>query len=256
MDNIVHLENAIQKSINSGEYVLAVFLDIEKAYDRICIKGLVYKLAYLGVTGNILTFIDNYLQRRTFQVRVGKEDSKIYNISNGLPQGSALSPLLYNVMISDIPTDELATTSIYADDCVIWMSGNNIEYIANKVQSYLNILSEWFNQWGFCLSQMKTVPVLFTKNNRAIYPQLIIDNELLVFQPTKQFLGMIFDRRLSWRFHIENIVSRSKRKLNILRCLTEHPWGNSLKSLLIVYRALIRSLFDYGCEAYNSGVVL
>ena len=70
-DNIVLLENAIQGSINVGEYTLAIFLGIEKAYDRLCIKGLIYKLSVHGITGNMLEFLYNYLIERTFQVKIG-----------------------------------------------------------------------------------------------------------------------------------------------------------------------------------------
>lgn len=251
-DNIVLLENSIQKSINVGEYTLVVFLDIEKAYDRLCTKGLIFKLTKYGIKGKMLNFLHNYLKERTFQVRVGKEESKVHEIYNGLPQGSVLSPLLYNIMMSDIPTDELITTSIYADDCVIWMSGNSIETISNRIQCYLNTLSEWLTKWGFRLSESKTVPVLFTKNNKAKDPELRLNNDVLLFQSKKQFLGLVFDKRLTWQSHIDAIVLRCKKKLNILRCLTGTTWGSSSKSLLMVYRALIRSLIDYGCEAYDS----
>ena len=62
----------------------------------------------------------------------------------------------------------------------------------------------------------------------------------------------IFDHHLTWKVHIEDIVARCKRKLNILRSLTGTSFGSSSKSLLMVYRAIIRSLLDYGCEAYDS----
>lgn len=252
LDNIILLENTVQRSINVGEYTLVVFLDIEKAYDRLNIKGLMYKLAINDISGNMLQFLDNFLKERTFQVKIGQDISECYEMYNGLPQGSVLSPLLYNIMMCDIPTDEYITTSVYADDCAIWISGNDIEFISDKLQYYLNTLEKWFTKWGFRLSQSKTVPVLFTKKNKFKYPELRLNNTALSFQSKKKFLGMIFDQKLSWKTHIDMLVSKCKRKINILRCLTGTTWGSSSKMLLIVYKALIRSLLDFGCEAYDS----
>ena len=72
------------------------------------------------------------------------------------------------------------------------------------------------------------------------------------FVQEHKFLGLMFDKKINWRPHIQDIVKRCKIKLNILKKITGISWGNDSKSMLIVYKALIRSLFDYGCEAYDS----
>ena len=152
----------------------------------------------------------------------------------------------------DIPTDPEVTISMYADDCAIWIAGKNIHTVVMKLQKYLDVLSSWFKEWGFTLSNEKTVPVLFTKSTINPLPVIKLEGNVLTYKNNHRFLGMIFDSKLTWQLHIENIVTRSKRKLNILRALTGTKWGSSSKSLLIVYRAIIRSIFDYGCQAYNS----
>ena len=252
IDNIINLENDIQKNINNKKHVLAVFLDLEKAYDRIKIKNLIKKLKQYGIQGKMLSFIHNYLTNRTYQVRVGKKLSGTFHSTGGLPQGSILSPLLFNIMLSDIPTCPSVSTSLYADDCAIWTSGSNVKLLINKMQKHLNSLESWLKDWGFKLSENKTVPVLFTKSKKKYDINLKINEKITPFQNSYRFLGMIFDQNLNWNLHINNIIERCKRKINLLKCLAGSHWGNSSKSLLIFYRAYIRPLLDYGCEAYDS----
>lgn len=252
IDSIVNLENDVQKHINNKEHTLAVFLDINKAYDTIWIDGLIHKLKNIGIQGNILHFFYNFLLNRTYQVRVGSKFSQDFKMDRGLPQGSILSPTLFNIMLSDIPTDPSIKISLYADDCAIWISGKNIPFITQKMQSYLNVLYSWFISWGLQLSQRKTVPLLFTKSTKVHELNLTLNKIPLKCENTHRFLGILFDKKLTWVQHIENIANRCKKKMNILRCLTGTPWGSSSKSLIMVYRAYIRSLLDYGCEAYDS----
>ena len=251
-DNIVNLENDVQKSINNKEHTLAVFLDINKAYDTVWIEGLIHKLGNIGIQGNMLRFLHNFLKDRTYQVRVGRQLSHEFKMERGLPQGSILSPTLFNIMLNDIPTDPSIKISLYADDCAIWISRSNIPFITKKIQNYIDDLHSWFTSWGLQLSLKKTVPLLFTKSTKNHEINLTLNKIPLKCENTHRFLGILFDKKLTWTQHIEYISTRCKRKLNILRCLTGTSWGSSSKSLIMVYRAYIRPLLDFGCEAYDS----
>ena len=252
IDNIVCLENTIQKTINNKGHTLVVFLDIEQAYDAIIIEGLLTKLHIHGIRGKILNFLKQYLTNRTFQVRVNNKHSESKTLNKGLPQGSILSPLLFNIMMCDLPTNPNVDILTYADDIVIYMSGKSTKLIGKKVQEYINQLSNWFEKWGLKLSLAKTVPMLFTKSKKPEYPIIKLNDKPLHFSTSHKFLGVTFDSKLQWHPHIDNLITRCKRKLNFLRCLSGTKWGSSTKSLLMVYRSYIRSLLDYGCEAYDS----
>ena len=252
IDNVVHLENTIQKNINNKNHSLAVFVDIAHAYDDVDIEGLMFKLASRGLHGRMLSFLHLYLTNRTYQVRINNQLSQIKTINKGLPQGSILSPLLFNIMMSDIPTNAYVEILTYADDIVIFTSGKNTKILGKKIQEYLDTLNIWFEKWGFTLSWSKTIPVLFTKSTKPYLPTLKLKDKTLTYATSHKFLGMIFDSKLLWHPHVENIVARCKRKLNFLKCLSGTKWGSTTKSLLTVYRSYIRSLLDYGCEAYDS----
>ena len=121
-----------------------------------------------GLNDKLLKYLQKYLTERTYQVNIGDHLSEPRKLNKGLPKGSILSPILFNIMMSDIPTNPHVDILTYADDIVIHMSGSNPKFIGRKVQSYLNELNEWFEKWGFKLSWAKTTPVLFSKNPKTL----------------------------------------------------------------------------------------
>ena len=83
------------------EVMVAVFLDIEKAYDTMWRKGLLIKLRKIGIKGRMYNYILDFLSQRALRVRVGEAISEEFIVENGIPQGS-ISPILFNIMINDI----------------------------------------------------------------------------------------------------------------------------------------------------------
>ena len=71
-------------------------------------------------------------------------------------------------------------------------------------------------------------------------------------EKTVKFIGVIFDQGLTWAAHIDYIIDRCKVRLNLMRAISGSTWGASRSILLIVYKALIRSVIDYGSMAYDS----
>ena len=67
-----------------------------------------------------------------------------------------------------------------------------------------------------------------------------------------RFLGVWFDSRLTWKTHIEKIISKCKKVLNVMRCVAGKDWGADRSALKVMYTSLIRSFFDFGCIAHSS----
>ena len=82
--------------------VIAVFLDIEKAYDMLWKEGLFNKIHELGIKSKLYNWLLNFLFGRTIEAIVGTEYSNKYSVTNGTPQGSVCSPVFFNIMINDI----------------------------------------------------------------------------------------------------------------------------------------------------------
>ena len=140
-----------------------MFLDIEKAYDMLWKEGLAIKLYDAGIRGRLLNWIQDLLKNRIIQVRVGEALSEGTTIDNGTPQGSVISPVLFNVMINDIFQDVGPGfgMSLFADDGAVWKRGRDIKHVSKRMQGALNKITEWGNRWGFKISVEKTKYVVF-----------------------------------------------------------------------------------------------
>jgi hypothetical protein len=120
IDQIISLENDVMTGFSNKLPAYAVFLDIAKAFARTSTNGGLFKIGNLGINGNILKWIKSVLTGRTAKVRVGNQLSDPRNLTNCVPQGAVLSPTLFNVMMSDLPTPpQKINTKTYADDVAV-----------------------------------------------------------------------------------------------------------------------------------------
>ena len=165
IDQIIKLQNDIKKAKHQHKHLLAVFLDFEKAFDLMWTDGLLFKLKQFNITGKMFTWIKNFLQNRTMRVKINNTKSETFNFENGTPQGSVISPLLFNIMINDLNEQLTAGTSIsqFADDSAIWMVDKNIKRLQKNIQHNINLIEEWTLKWGFKLSETKTTAMLFSR---------------------------------------------------------------------------------------------
>ena len=165
-DHILRLHDTIYKALANKRFVIAVFLDLEKAYDMVFNDAVILKLIKLGINGRILAFINSFLSNRSFQVRIGASYSQEKCLENGLPQGSILSPLLFSVMINDLSEMLNCPFALYADDCCFWQTGTDILDLNKNIQQQLHQINEWCQKWGFKISAPKSAAMLFTKKGK------------------------------------------------------------------------------------------
>ena len=209
-DHLVLLESSINKGFANKESTLAVFLDIQKAFDMLWRKGIIIKLQNMGICGRIIKWIDNFLTNRKIQVKINNTLSTSYTVQNGVPQGSVISPLLFNIAVNDLP-DNITGIQIsqYADDIALWKSNRNVQFLEKKIQNALNNVENWCKKWRFKLSASKTSAVLFTRKKDTNLNIYINKTKINVCKFAK-FLGITFDQKLNWAQHINNVIDRCK----------------------------------------------
>lgn len=105
MDPTIALEDVIRKAQVKKETIVAVYFDMEKAYDMMWKKGLLVKLFQLGIKRRILQWVKNFLPDRKIKVRINGVFSNEYEVEIGTPQGSIVSPLLFTVLMNDVFKD-------------------------------------------------------------------------------------------------------------------------------------------------------
>ena len=251
-DPIIRLTREADTALKSGNITIAIMIDFTRAFDLIWTDGLLLKLRNLNVPGNMINWIKNFLSNRTYKVKVGSSFSSTFTPDNGTPQGSSLSPILFLIMVNDFPIlSKFTSNAFLADDCTIWRSGLNLNLITFHLQQDLEIISQWCIKWGFSINTSKTTGIVFS-NQKINTNQILLklDNKKIDFGNTCKLLGVVMDSHMTWRQHIDYLLEKSSRSLNIMRCLSGTLWGSNKKTLLILYKSLILSNFDYCCFTY------
>ena len=254
-DNLVRLETFIRDAFIKREHVVAVFFDLEKAYDTIWRYGILKDLHNFGMKGRLPNFIKSFLEDRTIQVRAGSTLSYLYDQEQGVPQGAILSTTLFNVKLNDIINclDYKTDGSLYVDDFCICFLSKNMRTIERHLQQCLNGIEDWTTRNGFKFSKSKTQCVHFCQQ-RKIHndPALYIYGSQIPVVAESKFLGVIFDKTLSFIPHIKYLKEKCLKALNLLKVLSHTSWGADRTTLLHLYRSLIRSKLDYGSIVYGS----
>ena len=101
---------------NPPREVIAVFLDISKAFDKIRHKGLVFKMKCNGIQGDLLSLLSDFLDNRYQRTLLNGKTSEWAHIEAGVPQGSVIGPLLFLIYINNITADIKSNIRIFADD--------------------------------------------------------------------------------------------------------------------------------------------
>ena len=146
-DQLTLLENEIRNSLNINRTTIVVFLDLTEAFDAVDHASVLYKLSKLGIKGNMLGWLHSYLNDRIFNATFEGTLSNPCRIHSGVPQGGILSPLLFNVLLHDIPINNKIHISIFADDIAVYSSDSDPAKLANTMQKYIDELSDWFGKW-------------------------------------------------------------------------------------------------------------
>ncbi|GJQ83746.1 hypothetical protein Trydic_g6779 [Trypoxylus dichotomus] len=144
--------------------VMVALLDIEKAYDKVWREGLIFKMGALGLPTPLVKTTQAWLEDRRFRIRVGKERSEQKIAREGLPQGSPLSPILFNIYVNDIPQFHESPglrTFQFADDRVILAVGSTGERCRDKIEAGLEAIARYADRWNISINYSKTEIVAF-----------------------------------------------------------------------------------------------
>jgi len=173
------------------------------------------------------------------------------NTHTGLPQGSCLSPLLFNIYISVI-TLALEEANIpyliYADALVIFHSHKDLNQASFLLNHALSILASNLNKLHFSVATHKCKVVIFTRKRRFVPLQFLLDGDPLPVVSEIQYLGLISNSNLRWKADIFQLTSFAYKWANLLRAF--HP-----SSLLQVYKSIIRAKIEYGCCFFGSAAL-
>ena len=262
-DHLVKLSTTIKGQFARKKTLLATFFDIKSAYDNVWHEKLLMKLKSLGISGKMYSYIKSYLSDRSICARINNSYSSFKSVNCGIPQGSIIAPLLFSIILHDLPSLVSKNIQIvqYADDICIWLKTNIkkntkkrvISYVEKLYQMEIDNIVNYMKENGFRLSSEKTHLMFFNNGqNPPNLPKLYIEGTLLDYKQNTKFLGVFFTHNLSWKYHINYLLNKARARLNFLKIIFNKPWCQHLKTLVNITLALIRSKLTYGQEVYHS----
>lgn len=257
LDHLVQIESEIQYAFVKNQQGIGVFFDAEAAYDRVWRHGILIKLHELGFRGHLPIFVQQFLRERRFRVRIGNTTSQAYEQTSGVPQGCVLSTTLFSVVVMCFaqPLPRPVKIFQFVDDVAIYCRGSDTAVIGRSLQEAIKRLHETAKSIGMRFSPEKSKCLHFSrKRNTPEPPALTLNGAPLPYVPSYRFLGIILDKRLTWREHIEHLRERCFTRLNLLKVLSGTKWGADRCTLLRVYKAAICAKLDYGSFIYASAL--
>jgi hypothetical protein len=234
------------KKIDSKKNVDVIYFDFAKAFDTVCHNKLIQKLSAIGISGNLLLWIQSFLSNRTQKILVNGFKSNISEVKSGVPQGSVLGPLLFLIYINDLPSLLNDVTCVmFADDLKIFHTVDNKEQVC-KLQNAINTINIWAKTWQLQLSPSKCIVLHLGKTNPAA--SYFIENQAINEESECRDLGVMIDSDLKFTKHIKNIVKIAYFKINQLFKVFR---SKNRQNLLLAYITYIRPTLEYASSIWS-----
>lgn len=165
--NLVILEDTVMNAFNARLQVDCIYLDFSKAFDRVNHKLLLAKLQGYGVHGPLLLWLESYLKNRTLIVRYRGMASEPFQVPSGVPQGSHLSPFLFNIFINDVGTAISTRYLLFADDLKIFLQ-ISAPSSCKRIQDTLESLQLWCARNSMEINTKKSAVMSFPRGQSPL----------------------------------------------------------------------------------------
>lgn len=227
-------------AIDENKCVVAVFLDLRRAFETIDKNILIQKLQKYGIMGNELNWFKSYLNGRIQKTKVNDVISETIEVKLGVPQGSILGVLLFLIYINDIEKIiNKCEIVLFADDALIYYIGENANECVQQVNQDLNDLSYWFKMNKLKLNIDKTKGMIINGITESI---IKIDNDEIEIVNEIKYLGIIIDNKLKFHKNIDYICRKVAKKIGFMRRIRQKI---SMKCAIQIYNTMVKPHFEY-----------
>ena len=232
------------KSLDNGHVAGGIFMDLSSAFDCLPHDLLVSKLRAYGLSDSACSLIGSYISNRKQRVKINTTKSEWMSITKGVPQGSILGPLLFNVFVNDL--------FMFIDKCRLYnyADDNSLVYDAMDVISLMECLKhdahnaiKWFDSNGMKVNPDKFQLMILSPRDQL--PDLTLclsDNVTLKSQRNIKLLGINIDDRLTFSDHVSTSCKKSARQLNALARLSKYI---DTRSKRILFNSFVKSNFTF-----------
>ena len=243
-DILSTLLSAFRKRYGCPHVLTKLMEYVKQALDEGENVGLLCKLNAYGVSYDACSLIKSYLCQRLQRVKVASARSQWQIMQKGVPQGSVLGPLLFNIFINDIIYELQGVCSLhnYADDNTICCSHSDMNILKINLEKSANLALKWFENNHMKANPSKFQAILFKcRKNEEVF-DLNIGDELIKPVSLVKLLGVLIDDKLSFNEHVSKLCIKAARQTNALRRIVKYI-PNECR--LNIYQAFISSNFNY-----------
>lgn len=240
----MHLET-VTKYVAEEHPVDVIYLDLQKAFDKVPHKRLLQKLQAHGIEGQVLRWIQAWLADRKQRVVVQGAKSKTSDVSSSVVQGSVLGPLCFLIFMNDLEINIISEISKFADDTKMTSKVGSDEEI-QKLQEDLDKLMDWSDKWKMSFNVDKCSVMHIGHNNPQHQYQM--KNKALASTTEEKDLGVWTENTLKVGKQAAEATKKANRTLGMVKRAFKY---RSKRIILQLYKSLIRPHLDYSIQAWR-----
>ena len=249
------LINGVKSDIQKKLTAICLFIDFEKAFDSIWKAGLIVKLHKIGIRGNFLHLINDFLVNRKVTININGVVGIIRQSTDvGLPQGSALSPILFRIYLMDILEDLENNKAVkifkFADDGSIKVTGTSTPECLENFQIVLNSVEDWVKKNRMIINCQpdKTEILCFStaENDRSLVPETfkLCGQDIKLVKHTKA-LGLTIDEDLNFIEHGKTVYKKLANRWSTICRYSHRNWGFNYRVMIQIIKTLFHSSLFY-----------
>ena len=244
-----HIEDGFQKGAITG----AVFVDLSAAYDTVNHRLLLHKVHAMTHNSHLTNMMRCLIQNRRFFVELSGKKSRWRKQKNGLPQGSVLAPILFNIYVNDQPIHPKTRSFIYADDLCITAQSPDFPEAETTLSEALVNLTSYYDANHLRANPSKTQVCAFHLKNKSSNRKLKIswNGTLLEHCDNPVYLGVTLDRSLTFKAHVSKLKGKVSTRNALLHKLSTSSWGSNPSTIRSTALALSFSAAEYACPVWG-----
>ena len=241
-----HLQHANNIHRCYERYIIS--LDISKAFDSVNHDKLLSILNANIAQSCFINLIKSYLCNRTQSTKIGSLIGSRLTVSSGVPQGSVLGPILFNIYINSLgPSNPSVKYIKYADDLNLILTAKPDDNIDELIGDELQYIKNWCADNFMVLNNSKTKIIRIDTNRSRLTTSIVAGMYSTYYADSFCFLGYNIRNDLKWSDHIDLAIKKMSSRLHILRIAKPIM---SKKHLIVIYNGFIQSIYDYCFPIY------